>query len=494
VDNLDEVLARASSLVAAIEGGGGGPEAPSELERDQPPSAPRNAAEAEALLKDLIARPPVNTEPCWLLCKLNLSLGRWQEAIEVSRASLDPNVRIWLAEDLIRADRFEEALEVIDDARALTPDDSVLFHVEVIAATALDALAREEDAIAHYNRAALLKPDEWVLQRLTIYDREQGLWPQCRPRLLELQKICTRRLPATLKEGLRAIWQQVGKSQSPESAVDWAWEHADREKWDHGEWLAAVEWGRWAHPLLVDWWRWAPERADEILALIDPPDLTPIREAIAQGRGCVLACAHVGAVSVGVEFLQRSGLPFTSVGFAGTERVVEHRRERRITITANRVATARAVRNALIAGDVIAWTMDSPVGETVTFELLGRPMRFVAAPPKFIARYASASFWCQTLWRGDRIVIEIERLPDYVAGESDEDWTRRWYGAYLNRLERVVRGDPRNLLCLAGMWLSFSPARRFGAAQALERRAHAKAERRDPVASIDVRAETIEHR
>jgi tetratricopeptide (TPR) repeat protein len=482
VDNLDEVLARASSLVAAIEGGGAGPDAPSELEQEAPVSAPRDAAsEAEALLKDLIARAPANTEPCRLLCRLNVSLGRWREAVDASRSSPDPNLRIWLAWTLIQADRFEEALEVIDDARAPASDDSTWFQLEVIAATALDALAREDDAVAHYNRAALLKPDEWVLQRLTIYDREHGLWPQCRPRLLELQKICAQRLPPTLEEGLQALWQRVGKSQSLGPAVDWAWEHADQEKWDREEWLAAVEWGGWAHPLLVDWWRWAPQRADEILALVEPPDLTPIREAIAQGRGCILACAHVGAISVGVEFLQRSGLPFTSVGFAGTERVVERQRERRITITANRVATARGVRNALIAGDVIAWTVDSPVGETVTFDLLGRPMRFVAAPPKFVARYASASFWCQSLWRGDRIVFEIERLPDHVAGESDDDWTRRWYGAYLNRLERVVRGDPRNLQCLAGMWLSFAPRRRFGAAQALDRHAFAKATRREPV-------------
>ncbi len=476
MESFDEVLARAHRLIAAIEGEGIDAE-----RRGVVADAPCDAAiEVDLLLEESIRRFPERPEAHRLLCKLNLSLRRWREVIDASRCLPDANSRLAVARDLIEANRFEEALEVVDGTRELASDDSTWFQLEVIAGTALDALTREDDAVAHFNRAALLKPDEVVLQRLTIYDREHGLWPQCRPRLLELQRVCAQRLPATLEGGLQALWQQVGKSRSSGPAVEWAWEHADHEKWDRVEWLAAVEWGGRAHPLLVDWWRWAPERADEILALLDPPDLTPIREAIAQGRGCVLACAHVGAISVGVEFLQRSGLPFTTVGFAGTERVVERRRERRITITSNRVATARAVRNALIEGDVVAWTVDSPVGETVTFELLGRPMRFVAAPPKFIARYASASFWCQSLWRGDRIVFEIERLPDPVAGESDEDWTRRWYGAYLNRLEQVVRGDPRNLQCLAGMWLSFAPRRRFGAAQALEQRARAKTTRREP--------------
>ena len=306
---------------------------------------------------------------------------------------------------------------------------------------------------------------------MTIYDREHGFWPQNRPRLLQLQKVRAALLPQNLAEGLQALWLQAQKSRSITPALAWSWQHADQQQWNFEDWLTAANWGGRAHKLMREWWRWAPKRTDELLALVDPPDLTPIREAIGQGRGCLLACAHVGATAAGVEFLQRSGLPFTSVGFAGSERVVDGPRERRITLTSNRTATIRAVLNGLRSGDCIAWSVDSPVGATVTCDLLGHPLRMVAAAPKFAARHASASFWCQALWRRDRIVIEIERLPDRVAGEFEADWTNRWYGAYLKRLERVVRGDPRNLLCLAaGMWLNFSPVRRFGAAQALERR------------------------
>ncbi len=467
---FDEVLTRARSLVQAIDDRAGAPDGLCDLKETSAGSDDADAA--AALLQDLIEKFPRPAEPYRLLCRLNLSLQRWQRAADVARLSQDAGVRIAIAGDLAQANRFKEALDVIEITRALVSDDPGLLRLEMIAARALDAMGREEEAIEHYSRAAMLKPDDtFILQRLTIYDREHGHWPQCRPRLLEIQKVRAPLLPPTLAEGLQALWQEAGKSPSIRPGLAWAWEHADHGKWNRGDWLAAADWGARAHQLMVEWWRWAPERADEILALVDPPDLAPIREALAQGRGCILACAHIGATAAGVEFLQQSDLPFTSVGFAGSERAAYRECERRMTITANATAAARAVVNGLKGGDAVAWSVDSPVGNTVTFEFLGRPLRWVAAAPKIAARYASASFWCQALWRGERIVFEIERLPDTVADESEADWTRRWYSAYLSRLEQVIRGDPRNLLGMAGMWLAFSPLPRFGAAQALEARA-----------------------
>jgi lauroyl/myristoyl acyltransferase len=427
-----------------------------------------DADKAAALLRELIVQFPARWEPYRLLFKLYLSQELWQDAAEVASLSDNANLRVSVGHELFQHDRFEEALAVLDQARGLVSDDATRFWHELATAKALDALGREQEAITLYNRAALAKPDDWsILQRLTIHDREQGLWPQCRPRLRELQKLRAPLLPPSLAEELRAIQQQPRKSRSVTPAVTWAWEHADQQRWVKEDWLTAVEHGTRMHALLREWWRWAPERADEIMALVEPPDLAPIREALAQGCGCILACAHVGEQAAGVEFLQRSGLPFTSIGFAGSERAHEVERERRIILTTNRFANARALVDRLKAGDAIAWSVDSPVGETVTLEFLGRPLKVLAAAPRYAARYAGSSFWCQSLWRGDRIVIDIERLPDPAAGESDDDWTRRWYSAYLAKLEGVIRGDPRNLVCQNGMWFDFSSARRFGAAQAL---------------------------
>lgn len=427
--------------------------------------------QAEALLRQLIAESTGNYEAYLLLCRLYLSVERWQDAIEVCRGPTNARLRTILAHELIDADRPYDALEVIESARALASDDSTWFRLEFAAGSALDAAGLEEEAIEYYNRAALLRPDAIaVLQRITTYDREQGRWPQNRRRLLELGNLVAPRLPPTLAEGLRGCWRQARASSAPTPALAWAWEHADHHVWNQKEWLTAARWGEQAHKVMRSWWRWAPERADEILSMVEKPDLTPLQAALATGRGCLLACAHVGPIAAGVEFLQDRDLPFVTVGFAGSERVVDDGRDRRITITSNRIATTRAVINSLNAGDLVAWSVDSPVGATVTIDLLGHPLRLVAVAPKLSRRYASASFWCQALWRGDRIVIELERLPDPVENESDADWTTRWYRAYLSCLERVVRGDPRNLLGRAGMWLNFAPVRRFGAAQALERR------------------------
>lgn len=427
--------------------------------------------EAEVLLQKSIVQFPRNAEAYRLLCDLYLSTGKWQSAVDLCCSAPGAKLRTILAHQLIDADRPHDALDVIESARELASDDSTWFRVEFAAGSALDAAGLEEEAIECFNRAALLRPDDLaVLQRLTIYDREQGRWPQNRPRLLELQKQVVGRLPPTLAEGLRDGWSQAREPRSMSPTLAWAWKHADQQRWKQEEWLVAARWGYQAHKLLRSWWRWAPERADEITALVEAPDLSPLRNLVARRQGCFLTGAHAGATLAGVELLRNSDLPFVTVGFAGGERAVDDGRDRRISITANRTATTRAVIRSLNSGDVVGWPIDSPVGATVTFDFLGSPVRLVAAVPKIVRRYAGASFWLLPLWREDRIIIEIERLPDPVPGESEADWTSRWYRAYLDCFERIVRGDPRNLVCQGGMWLNFAPVRRFGVAQALERR------------------------
>ena len=120
----------------------------------------QNDAEVvEALLQDLIAQFPEDAGGYRLLCKLYLSLERWRDALEVASRARDPALCVLLANDLIDKDRPQEALEVIAGTRGLVSDDATWFRLELATGTALDTLGLEEDAVAHYDRAAMLKPD-----------------------------------------------------------------------------------------------------------------------------------------------------------------------------------------------------------------------------------------------------------------------------------------------------------------------------------------------
>jgi len=54
--------------------------------------------------------------------------------------------------------------------------------------------------------------------------------------------------------------------------------------------------------------------------------------------------------------------------------------------------------------------------------------------------------------------IELTRLPDSLAGERRDVWCRRWFAAYLEKLEVVMRGRPENLGLFSGIWSNVNPA------------------------------------
>ena len=428
---------------------------------------------ADALLQQFILRSADHADASRQVFRLYQSLGRGDDAIAVlnrarAHSPEDAGMRLQFAEDLLAADRPQDALDMIEGAQNLCSDDATKFRLGVLAGRACDVLGLEDQAIRNFSHAAVFQPDNLeVLQRLTFHDQEQGHWPQTRPLMLQLQKVRAAALPPTLAEGLHDIWDNVRKTRPISPAMAWAWEYADQGVWDWNEWRMAAAWGAQASALLKDWWRWAPERTDEIHALIDAPDLTPIRESMAGGRGCILAGAHVGASAIAVEIFRETGVAVTRVGFAGHERALEDEQGQVITVTANRLATTRAIIDQLSAGHSIGWTLDSPIGAGASFDFMGRSVQLIAIAPRLARRHASASFWCQPLWRGDRIVVEIERLPDPVDGEPEADWTARWYGAYLRRLEAVVRGDPRNLVLRRGLWYEPKLSELYGAPRSL---------------------------
>jgi lauroyl/myristoyl acyltransferase len=139
----------------------------------------------------------------------------------------------------------------------------------------------------------------------------------------------------------------------------------------------------------------------------------------------------------------------------------------RIVVTDNVRASTRNILQPLRNGTVIAWTVDSMVGDTYSVDFLGRELRLNAMAPRIAQRHASASFWCYPHWRGERVAFEIERLPEPRDGEDVDSWAARWYAPYLDKLEQVVRGDPRNITTRFLTWREPNPDTSFGVRRTL---------------------------
>jgi hypothetical protein len=267
----------------------------------------------------------------------------------------------------------------------------------------------------------------------------------------QIQATWSSNLPERLADGLEALKRETTPVPLPEPALAWAWALADQNAWSHEEWRRAVDWGGRAAALLLKWWFVRPERSQEIAELVDAPDLAPIRAGHSAGRAQIIAAAHVGPTLGAFNLLESSQLPFRTLG--GTA-LVELSGEAGSHIgSRQKTSMSRELIEAVRRASVIAITADVAIErDWIELDFLGRKVAIKSLPATLAQRYGCDTWWCQSLWQGDRIVVEFNRLPSPEADEPPAEWAQRWGRAYLKRLKPTMRGDPRNLSLTTGIW------------------------------------------
>ncbi len=385
--------------------------------------------EAEAaLLERMLAIGAADFSLRVRLVQLNVETGRTDHAqllVEAWVAEADPE----RAEDWRRLARLRRTL---DDADAEIG--------ALLKAAALDAW--DEDS---------LKRAFQLLQTL-------GRTEQARAVGRRLKQLQARRLRERLGEELDALKGRNAPPPVAPQVLDWAWSLADQAAWDPEAWRAAAGWGHQARELMRNWWLLGGEQTREIMAYIDPPDLTALREALAGGTGCVLAGGHFGPTGAAVQFFQACGLPFRTLGAAGRDQWDPEGDGTLIPIREDPLPALREAMRSVKAGTMIGLMADAPsIRDALEVQVNGRTVALSGFTPKLVWKLKVPSFWCAPLWRDDRIVIELDPLPSPEPGETFEPWARRWRLAYLVRLEAVMRGDPRNLGLGAGVWRNAAP-------------------------------------
>lgn len=403
--------------------------------------------------------------------------GRRDEALALAKAAcrLVPDavlLRVYYADRLLAADRAQEAREVLDDnpvAREAMSDELALRLAKVSART-LHALGEREAAIAGYKAVLALDADDAdALRELYVLHQQLGRTDEMRNYGKRLSSAGAKTMPATLAEGLAAIGAAKVGGKISGAKLDWAWEIADKSRWDRDEWLKAVEWGRKADLLLRAWWLNMPERSGEIDALIDRPGPDGALEILPKSARCLIVTTHLGPMAGNVRYMQSCGRPFRGFGFSGPDPVSGEAPPMRIAANrSNPAASLRTLVDEIHKGTAIGFAQDSPDHDaSLSLDFLGRTITMSTLVPRLIAKHDTASVWCQALWRGGRIVVETERLPDPQKGEAGDAWCRRWCEAYLARIAPVMRGAPENLTLGQGIWANveakFDAARKLAA-------------------------------
>jgi hypothetical protein len=231
----------------------------------------------------------------------------------------------------------------------------------------------------------------------------------------------------------------------------------DRSAWEKSAWLRAAAWGSAARRLIRRWWEAAPApQLGQLNALVEPPDLSALRAAMVGRNACVMVGAHVGPTAAAVHLFRRGNWPFRTFGTADRDRADG---ETMVPMLANSITTMRTIVNQIRAGTTLGLLADAPVArDRLALNFLGRDVELPLQIPKLIQRYDTASFWCCPLWHGKRIRIELTRLPEPLADEPRDVWGKRWFAAYLDKLETVMRGRPENLGLFSGIWSNANPA------------------------------------
>ena len=389
--------------------------------------------------------------------------GREEDALALGQraCALLPDavgLRIMCAERLLVAKRGQEALALLEDNAATEMPQDAAFRFHRAKGRALYLLKDHARAIPAFENALAMRPDdEQTLRDLYVLNQKAGRVAEMRSYGLRLSSAGAKRLPETLAAGFEQIRERKSAVKPPEEKLEWAWEIADKARWDRSEWLAAVEWGMQADALMRAWWLNVPEHSAEIGALIDRPTQTPL-DALPAGARCLCVGSHLGSMAGGVHFLETCGRPFRGFGFAGPDPVRGDRPPMRIASNGNSAAALRSLIDEIQKGTLIGFAADSPAAEDgLPFEFLGREITLSTFVPRLMHKQRAAGLWWQALWQGDRIRIELERLPDPDEDEPMEEWCRRWCAAYLSKIERVMRGDPRNLVLNHGIWRNANP-------------------------------------
>ena len=361
-------------------------------------------------------------------------------------------LKLDLVERLLVAQWYDDARIILE--RGATPNDMpheirVRFHK--LRARLLQGLRDRKGATEEFERALAIAPeDEEALRGLYVLHQQSGQAQEMRAHGRRLASAGARKMPSSLAEGLDQLRAQKSSSWVDPAKLDWAWELADKRAWNKKEWLEGVEWGHEAAKLMKDWWLYLPDRATEIDALIDRPTHNAL-EGIPSDAKCICVTSHMGPVAAGVRFLQTCGRPFRGFGTAGPDAVVGDGPPMRIA--ADRGISGlreliREIRNCTIIGFAVDLPAESP-----PFEFCGRKISISTLVPRLIFKEKAKSIWLHALWRDGRIVMELDRMPDPQPGEDIQSWCRRWIGAYLVGMTRVMRGAPENLtLRTGGIW------------------------------------------
>lgn len=214
------------------------------------------------------------------------------------------------------------------------------------------------------------------------------------------------------------------------------------------------------------WWGRRPEARARAYVRIGPEGTALLQEALARGRGVVLATAHFGSwealnVAAGGLGLPRATFIARPVRNARVDAHLRRARERTGNRLVYRDDAVLACAGALRRGEIVCSVIDMAVLPSeggVFCEFLGTPATTSAALPLLALRLRAPLLFalCRPLDGGLRYVVEGCEIAATPTGDRDADLLR--VARALNAaLEAAIRGQPEAWIWSYKRW-KFRPS------------------------------------
>lgn len=403
---------------------------------------------ALAALAPALARRPDDPVLLAAQADASLALGDRSAAIAALARALrarpgDIRLRARLAVVQAEAGRADAALETLAPLIAEgAPPRAVLGHL-ARASLSLGRPVCGLDAFRAWFADAPARPE--ALEALQIMLRLSG-------RFEDASAAGRRHLRARPRLPLAAVLADPPPCAANDAALALGWAHSDQSRGTFAQWRARALHGAAAGRALRDHvlrMEFEPSARAELSALCDPPDWTPVRDAHAAGRGCLLAAIHHGPTHALAPMLAEAGLPVHMVssvaGPGGGPAGVTY-------LGASQSGVLRDLARRLRQGGVIGLAPDLHDGASAELvPCLDGMIGVSTLMPRLAFMTGAPSFQAVAQWREGRITASLTPLPAPGENETREAFITRWRREYAARLSAHLCAEPENI-AFGAMW------------------------------------------
>lgn len=253
-----------------------------------------------------------------------------------------------------------------------------------------------------------------------------------------------------LPDALQRLREMSHEAELEPHIAAWARDSLGINDEELDQWCARAWWGRAAAYAVGR--RILSGREDEVRPLIAQPDWSSLHQLLEQGRGLIVAGAHLGPRLV-VHF----GLRWAGFGvraLTGNAKIRAKFGNDAMDMD-NHIVRGASLASAVVAlrrGNIVYVMADGRQGDQLNRgDLIGHDLTISTGLLRLLRATQTPSIPIAATWQDDRIHLAVGPhlpQPDEEAGVREQSWTDAYFAWY----QAVILTSPENLRLVGGFW------------------------------------------